>query len=114
MERGSWWCGAPGNRDLYPDYGKEEGLLSNEEHSRPTLNIVGISRTRDDKGRKGRKGKGQRKRGRERERVGGEKERYHASLVGRCISSVDTRNRDENIDNANNATLHVARREDRA
>ena len=112
MERGSWWRGAPGNRDLYTDYGKGEGLPSNEEHSRPTLNIVGISRTRDYKGRKGRKGKGRRKR--ERERVGGEKERYHASLVARCISSVDTGNGDKNIDNANNATLHVARQEDRA
>lgn len=39
--------GAAGNRDLYPDYGEGEGQPSNEEHSRPTLNIVSISRTRD-------------------------------------------------------------------
>lgn len=31
------------NRDLYPDYGNGKGQPSNEQHSRPTLNIVNIS-----------------------------------------------------------------------
>lgn len=67
-----------------------------------------LETTKEEKGGKEKDGE------RERERVGGEKERYHASLVARCIWSVDTGNGDKNIDNANNATLHVARQEDRA
>lgn len=58
--------GAAGNRDLYSDYGEGEGQPSNEEHSRPTLNIVSISRTRDE-------GKREKREGRRRER--GEMER---------------------------------------
>lgn len=69
-----------------------------------------LETTKEEKGGKEKDGE----RERERERVGGEKERYRASLVARCISSVDTGNGDKNIDNANNATLHVARQEDRA
>lgn len=55
------FSGAPGNRDLYPDYGKGEGQPSNEEHSRPTLNIVSISRTggREREGKSGKGAKGE-------------------------------------------------------